>query len=405
MHNRLCLPLLLILSFAGSVVFGCGKPANKLDAAKLHEIASPAAEGSAQANLTTGPGGETYLSWMETNDAGWPALKFALKSPAGWTGVRTITEGDGLVVNYADFPSLLAIDKNNFAAHWMTAIPNEGEGYNVNVALSHDGGQTWTKPVVPNRDGTPTEHGFVSLAPLASGGIAAIWLDSRKLEKESTDVALMTAAISNEGVAGPESAVDERVCECCQTSSVAVNGGILTVYRDRTKEEIRDIAIVRFDGKQWSSPKIVSNDNWMIDACPINGPAIAAKGNDVVVAWFTVVNDKSRVKAAFSTDGGNTFGKPLQVDDGDPIGRVDVVMLDSGKAVVSWLEKKEKVAELRAKQVQADGTSLPAITIGTTSAGTASGFPRMELSQGTLTFAWTDSVQKKVRTSDLKLSD
>jgi hypothetical protein len=143
----------------------------------------------------------------------------------------------------------------------------------------------------------------------------------------------------------------------------------------------------------------------MIDACPINGPAIAAKGNDVVVAWFTVINDKSRVHAAFSTDGGNTFGKPIQVDDGDPVGRVDVVMLDSGKAVVSWLEKKEKVAELRAKQVQGDGTSLTAITIGTTGAGTASGFPRMELSQGTITFAWTDSVQKKVRTSDLKLND
>jgi len=405
MHNPPSFHLLLVTVLSGSLAFGCSKPVNKLDVARLHEIASPAGGGSAQANLTTGPGGETYLSWMETNDAGWPALKFAMKTPTGWSGIRTITEGDGLVVNYADFPSLLAIDKNNFAAHWMTAIPNEGEGYNVNVALSHDGGATWTKPAVPNRDGTPTEHGFVSLAPLASGGITAIWLDSRKLEKESTDVAMMAAPISNEGVAGSETVVDDRVCECCQTSSVAVNGGILTVYRDRSKEEIRDIAIVRFDGKQWSSPKLVANDNWMIDACPINGPAIAAKGNDVVVAWFTIVKNMSRINAAFSTDGGNTFGKPIQVDDGDPVGRVDVVMLESGKAVVSWLEKKEKVAELRAKQVQADGAALPAITIGTTGAGTASGFPRMELSQGTITFAWTDSVQRKVRTSDLKLND
>jgi hypothetical protein len=271
----------------------------------------------------------------------------------------------------------------------LSTIPNEGEGYNVNVALSHDGGKTWTKPAIPNRDGTPTEHGFVSLAPLPSGGVAAIWLDSRKLDgkSDSDDVAMMVAPIRSDGIAGPESVLDDRVCECCQTSAVAVPGGILAVYRDRTNEEIRDIAIVRFDGKQWSSPKIVANDNWRIFACPINGPAIAANGNNVVVAWFTILDNKSRVYAAFSSDGGNSFGKPIPVDDGDPVGRVDVVVVDGKTAVVSWLEKKETVADFRARQIQADGTAQPAITIATTGAGTASGFPHMELSKGTLTFA------------------
>jgi hypothetical protein len=215
---------------------------------------------------------------------------------------------------------------------------------------------------------------------------------------------MMAAPISSEGIAGAESVIDDRVCECCQTSAVAVPGGLLAVYRDRSQEEIRDIAIVRYDGKQWSSPKIVSNDNWRIFACPINGPAIAAHGSNVVVAWFTILDNKSRVYAAFSTDGGNTFGIPVPVDDGDPVGRVDVVMLDSGDAVVSWLEKKETVADFRARQIHSDGAIQPAITIANTSAGTASGFPHMELSKGTLTFAWRDSVMKKVRTSELVLS-
>ena len=70
-----------------------------------------------------------------------------------------------------------------------------------------------------------------------------------------------------------------------------------------------------------------------------------------------------------------------------------------------WLEKKDTAAEFRARQVQPDTASQPAIKIGTTSAGTASGFPHMEFSNGSLTFAWRDSVMKKVRTSELKLSD
>ena len=392
-------PLVLLLFVV--IVAGCSKPSNLLDAAKLHEIPVPASTGSAQVNLATGPGGEVYLSWMETNDAGWPAIKFASKTASGWSAARTIAEGEALVVNYADFPSLLAVDGKFLAAHWMTSIPNSGEGYNVNIAVSHDTGQSWTKPVVANRDGTPTEHGFVSMAPMPGGGIAAVWLDSRKLDDKTDDVAMMTARINSDGTAGTETVLDERVCECCQTSSVAVNGGILTVYRDRTKDEIRDIAIVRFDGKTWTAPKIVSADNWMIDACPINGPAIAARGNDVAVAWFTIVNDKSRVNVAFSSDGGNTFGKAVQVDDGDPVGRVDVVVPESGKAVVSWLEKKDKSAELRARQVQSDGARQPAVTVGTTSAGAAGGFPKMELAQGSIVFAWTDSAQKKVRTAEL----
>jgi hypothetical protein len=45
----------------------------------------------------------------------------------------------------------------------------------------------------------------------------------------------------------------------------------------------------------------VHSDNWKIDACPVNGPAIAATGRRVAVAWFTAANDTARVKLAFSS--------------------------------------------------------------------------------------------------------
>src|SRR5450631_274715 len=104
------------------------------------------------------------------------------------------------------------------AAHWMTAIP-KSEGYRINVAFSHDDGKTWSKPVVPHRDHTLNEHGFVSMTPTPEGGIGAIWLDRRKLkgpDDEGGDVAMMYTSVGQDGKLGPETIIDGRVCECCQ---------------------------------------------------------------------------------------------------------------------------------------------------------------------------------------------
>lgn len=370
----------------------------------IHEITSPAGAGSGQQNLAVGPDGKTYLTWIETNDAGSSLLKFSTGMGDGWSEPRTIVQSDELLVNWADFPSLLPLENGVLAVHWMSLVP-DSEGYNVNVAVSRDGGQTWTKPVVPHRDGTPTEHGFVSMVRAPDGNIGTIWLDSRKLQADSDEVSMMYTSINLDGQLGAESQLDGRVCECCQPSAASVPGGILAAYRDRTENEIRDIAVVRFDGKQWSEPKIVFEDAWEIYACPINGPAIAAEGRNVAVAWFTAANDKPKVQLAFSEDGGDTFGQPVQIDDGNPMGRVDVVTLPSGGAIVSWLEKAEKSADVRVRAIQPDGTRQPSIVVGATSVGTTSGFPRMERAADTVVFAWTDTGQDKVRTSVLDLKN
>src|SRR5258708_7811707 len=49
----------------------------------------------------------------------------------------------------------------------------------IGIRQSGDGGRTWSAPLTPHRDGTATEHGFVSLAA-ESGDLAAVWLDGRK---------------------------------------------------------------------------------------------------------------------------------------------------------------------------------------------------------------------------------
>src|SRR5262245_39526793 len=207
------------------ILTGCGS-SSLPKPASIEEIKSPAGTASRASNLSVGPDGETYLSWIEVPDSGAPALKFAVKSQAGWSEPRTVTQGEDLIVNEADFPSVMSFGKGLLAAHWMKSSP-EGEGYEIRIAVSQNNGQTWSNSVVPHRDGTHTEHGFVSIAPGPNGGVSAIWLDSRKLSTSKSDeVSVMSAPIAADGTLGAESEIDGRACECCQTSAAIVPGGV-----------------------------------------------------------------------------------------------------------------------------------------------------------------------------------
>jgi hypothetical protein len=364
----------------------------------IEEIATPAAEHSAQPNLAKGADGALYLSWIESH-GGPSVLKFAMGTTESWSDARTIVESDRILVNWADFPSMFDIGGGALAAHWPSTTA-EG-GYNVSVALSRDNGATWSPPLTPHRDQTMTEHGFVALAPSANG-ISVLWLDSRKLEAGSTDVSLMNTNVALDGTLGAESEIDPRVCECCQPSVISVQGGLLAVYRDRTADEIRDIVITRFDGTRWSEPKTVFDDRWRIEACPIQGPAISSAGENVAVVWFTGVDEKYKVQVALSKNGGVTFGAPVQIDEGDPVGRVDVVALEDGGAVATWIEHTTNGGEVRAVQIAANGQKREARTVGKTSVGNASGFPRVERAGDAIVFAWTDTSTNRVRTAVAK---
>jgi len=166
---------------------------------------------------------------------------------------------------------------------------------------------------------------------------------------------------------------------------------------------VRDIALVRYDGRQWSQPVHVHDDGWKIDACPVNGPAVDARGRDVAVAWFTAP-DVPRVRLAFSRDAGRTFTPPVEVANGDVVGRVDVVLLEDGRAVVSWLQATPAGAEIRAGRFGPRGAAGPVVTVASTSVRRSSGFPQMVRVDDGLLFAWTESGDPpRVRTALARL--
>ena len=393
-------------------LIGADAPVSSPDAPlTMRELPTPAAPESGQQNLTTSNDGRVLLSWVEAAGGDRHRLRFAERPRGGvWSEPRTVAEGTGWFVNWADFPAMGALPDGTFFAHWLARSGPGTYAYDVRVVASRDGRQTWSPPVVPHRDGTQSEHGFVSMTPSGATAMGLVWLDGRKTAGASHDghaaggaeTALVHSTLEASGRLGPETVLDGRVCDCCQTDSTQAEGATLVVYRDRSEGEVRDMSIVRLVGGRWTEPRTVARDGWEINGCPVNGPAIAASGTKVAVAWFTAVGGQSRVKIAFSSDSGATFGEPIIVDDGRPLGRVDLVQPKGEAALVSWLEQTDKGAALRVRRVTARGQRGPALTVADSSAARSSGFPRMAESAGEVVVAWRDSAEPpKVRTAVL----
>jgi hypothetical protein len=283
------------------------------------------------------------------------AFRFVTFRDGRFSEPRTIASDPDMLINRADFPSI-SVEGKTMVATWST---HNEHGAAVHVARSTDGGATWSAPRTPHPD-LVSQFGFVALA-----GEDFVYLDGRKLEGG------MEGSGEMELRAGDGTALDPRVCDCCQTAIAMTSEGPVVAYRDRSAEEIRDISIVRRTASGWTQPKTLHADGWKIMGCPVNGPQLDADGRRVAAAWFTAANDQPRVYVAFSDDAGATFGTPIQVDGGQAAGRVDVVLLEDGSAAVTWVAQAGGKAQLRARRVQPKGTLGNAVTLGE-----ASGFPR-----------------------------
>lgn len=380
------------LSAVALFVLSRGAATAKNAAFAVEPVASPAGPGSAEPNLEVGQDGRVYMSWLEPADSG-HALRFSVHDGRSWAPARTIVASREFFVNWADFPSIRVLDGGRLAAHWLQRNGKGTYAYGVRIAQSKDGGKNWSAAVTPHRDLSQTEHGFVAMWR-ESGKVGAVWLDGRKFKKDghdaSNEMMLVTTTVLPNGTRGPETRLDERTCDCCQNAVAMTSAGPIIAYRNRSADEIRDIYVTRRIGRAWTTGVPAHNDNWKIAACPVNGPALAANGKQVALAWFTAARDSAKVNVAFSRDAGASFGRPVRIDGGAPAGRVDVAMLPDGSALVVWIERVGgDTAAVRVRRVGKDGQAGKTMTIASSSAARASGFPRIAVTGSNAMFAWT----------------
>ena len=308
--------------------------------------------GSRYPRVSATENGGLLMSWFEKVDSVQWALQWSEFSKGTWTEGQTITSGDPYFVNWADFPSIYEVGGDQLVSHWLQKSGNGPYDYNVQISHSKDRGKSWSESVIPHGDIDPKgEHGFLSFFQQQDASLGFVWLDGRHMgaydpvTHSMGDMALYHSTMVD-GQLGTEAMLDNRVCECCPTSSIQTGNSLIIAYRDRSEKEIRDINIIRYADGKWFEPYPVHEDNWLIGGCPVNGPMLAANGNDLAIAWYTSPNETPTVNVAFSHNDGASFSAPIRVDLSKPIGRVDLTWISQTEVMVSWIEMAEETTDI-----------------------------------------------------------
>lgn len=352
------------------------------------DLPSPAGAHAGQMDLVSTDDG-LVMTWIEARGDHAGTLKLARFDGESWSDAQTVVDGENLFINWADFPRVMQ-NGSLLVVTWLEMLGDESPyAYGVRYRLSTDGGQTWAEPDWLHEDRQPTEHGFVSMAPLGEDAIAAVWLDGRAMP-EGGAMQLRTRTIRGSGL-GTETLVDDSTCECCGTDLLALGQGFWTVYRNKTEDQIRDIHLAEIQGDKVTPRHTVHADDWNIHGCPVNGPAITQAGDHRAVAWFSAADGNGNVKVALADKTG-TFGPPLILST-DGQGRVDVAFQTEDTLVVSWIDATDEggMVRLQALTPTGDNQLKPkhaAEDLVPTPAGRASGFPRMVAHDGAVVVAY-----------------
>lgn len=363
---------------------------------KVEPSANPAGPGSSQVNLSVTQDGSPLLSWIEPAKDDSFALRYSVFKGTQWSAPRTIAAHRKFFHHPAEMPNMTALKDGTLMAEWIEQPKEDSEAEFLYVSASPDGVK-WSTPAMASHDKSEAQHGLASIVATGDHEASIFWLQA--LKGEDGPVSLMRSVMGSNGIETKEEDLDSDVCSCCPTSVVKTARGILVAYRDHTKDNIRDISVIRLENGHWTASKNVYPDKWQIDACPVNAASAAAKGDKVAIAWYTAAGDKPRVEFASSGDDGATFSKAATVSTGEAYGYASTAVDDAGGAYVSWLERGNGSARLLVRHVSAAGVPGPAIQVAT---GTRKdlGYPHILHAGSDLWIAWNSS--SKVETARLK---
>ncbi|MEM9991302.1 MAG: TonB-dependent receptor, partial [Bacteroidota bacterium] len=300
---------------------------------------------------------EWYKTWLEEKGDAASRMQYAIWKGKKWSSPKVFSTADARwVTNEVDAPQLAKFpNSNTLVRTWMKGSSRFNPyDQDLFIELSDNGGKTWYKQFSPYRrtEEVSAFYGNCRLLPLSNGRMLAIWLDGRDtkyehktngrmLPKPGSHYSLRSLEFDEEGRFYELDVVDEKILGLCPFDAIVTSEGIVNVYRD----ENNDININRYENGQWGTPKTLTNENWYLPNT-IEAPAADAQEEQVAIAWYTNPRNRAQVKLSFSDDGGRTFTRATRVDEGKPIGKVDVIWKDAATVTAAWVEQREAAAQI-----------------------------------------------------------
>jgi hypothetical protein len=353
---------------------------------------------AAEPAIATSPDGDVYVAWVNHGPKSGADVMIARFSSDGQmqgSTARVNPQAGNATAWRGDPPTIAVAPDHTVYIGWTARADSEsGHATDLYLSSSRDRGQTFNAPVKVNDDNKPAVHGMHSLAVGNDGRIYVAWLDERSMASMPTKDPKMEAdakshhmennrevffATSTDG--GRTFSTNQRVatdvCPCCKTAlAISPDGRLYLGWRQVLPGDLRHIAVASSadQGKTFSAPRIVSDDQWVLAGCPVSGPSLSIdKTGALNVLWYSEgKNGQTGLYWSQSNDNGATFGARKLLAAGQTRG-TPLLVADNGVMKSVWEDReggksrlltanfKDSTAATDSLLIAADG-ELPAVS-------------------------------------------
>ena len=295
---------------------------------------------------------------------------------------------------------------------WTTKGAN---GTKLLQARSEDGGRSFSPAaLVPGTDAAGN-RGWQAIAVEPGGRVDTVWLDHRELAHDPAMAAshhdhagadkpdgVATAQKSKlffaplDGTAAPR-AVTGGVCYCCKTALVSAGDLVYAAWRHVYPGNLRDMAFTlsRDGGRTFAPPLRVSEDKWVLEGCPDDGPAMAVdRQNRIHIVWPTLVAGASAgaepniaLFYAMSIDGTRFSPRERIPTEGTPHHPRLVIGADNAMTI-AWDELANGSRQVALGRAAIDSDGRPRIRREALGASGSGVYPALATAAGSVVAVW-----------------
>lgn len=389
-------PALIVLCIVMFALAGCARRAS--EQSRQNSVSSPppirvsgAETDAAEPSLVAAPDATIYIAWVEHRpnrqaDVFVAHLDAEGRSLGGPTRVNP--QAGGAKAWHGDPPTLAVAPDRTLYVGWTARHESQTSASILYLSSSHDEGRSFAPPVKVNDDTRPASHGMHSLAVGPSGHVYIAWLDERNVKPEPMPVqhemnarpqqhemnakpmeltepnSELFFSVSTDGgrTFSKNQRVSKDVCPCCKTALVAgPDNQIYVAWRQVLPGDFRHIAVASSadEGRSFTEPRIVSDDEWKITGCPVSGPSLALDGDGMLrVLWFTAgERGLAGLYWAQSNDRAQTFTARRLLAQGQVHGNPHLLADAHGDLLAVWQNDDEQQPRVMSARLSADATA------------------------------------------------
>ena len=377
--------------------------------------------------LRYGPDGRLYAIWTEDDDRLPPQTKEASahqheatmkRVPSPMRVVVLSSSGDGgknwsqpkqvnstieAVQGDENGPEVaFNADKKTFVV-W--SIPGEkGDITRANIRFAMEDGKGGFTPARTLNEIKDTAR-FPIIEATPDNTLLVAWIDRRVDNPTPRSLYLMRLKPTGEELTKSYK-VGDGLCECCRLGiSFADNGRtVYMVDRQVSEKQIRNQVLRKSTdgGNTFGTPMEIADDRWQVPTCPHSGPSIGQDSRGYLhVAWFTLGRSPSEAGLyyAVSKDAGRSFAprQLIHANTAAEILHVTMTTANDGTVYFAWdnLDESGK-SQIFVRTLAPDGKTWgPTQQISHAKAN--ANRPALALSDHQLHVAWTETDGEQTR--------